>query len=855
MDGIIIVRDNIVRFVNPRLAEMYRGSIEEILGTTLSEHVYPDDRPQAVDRYRRRLAGDSVSMTYETRLLRKDGTPVWCDVSGGMIIYEGRPADLLFVREVDERKKAEAALKESEEKYRVHLENISDVVYSLDRELHVLTISPSVEKILGYKPEEIIGKPLRELPFVTPESLRIAQDNIPRILAGETITATVYELRAKDGHKVIGEVSGTPLFRNGKIMGLVASARDITERRASETALAAGVRELEASKKNALQAQAVLRSILESPPDVVLFALDREFCYLAFNQNHKATMKTIWGADIEAGVSMLDYVGDLADRQKARRNFERALEGEAFVVDEEYGDVGLQRRYYEDRYSPIRAEDGAVIGLTVFLTDVTERRRVEEALQESRSRLDLALRSSNMGVWQWNIPENLRYFDEQTCRLLGIDPAGYHGQEEAFFNAIHPDDRAMVKEALTRSLEQGTPYEARYRVVWPDGSLHYITARGMPARDAAGHPLRISGVIWDVTERQRAEEALRESESQLSNAMTIARLGYWEYDVEKDEFLFNDHFYDIFRTSAEKVGGYRMSSRRYAELFVHPDDAFLVAEETGKALSAPDSFYSRQLEHRVIFAGGEIGFISVHVYVIKDKEGRTIRTYGANQDITGRKRAEMQVLASLKEKEVLLRELHHRVKNNMQIISSLLNLQAAHLKDPVVIQVFKDTQRRIRSMALVHEKLYQSENLSTIGFDNYLESLAVHLFHSYETEAAGIELVTEMDRILLDVQTAIPCGLLVNELLSNALKHAFPGGRKGRIEIGLHRLDDGRISLRIKDDGIGLPPALDVENTKTLGLQIVSSLISQLDGTLEISREGGTEFRILFKEAKYAQRP
>jgi PAS domain S-box-containing protein len=720
IDGIAIVQDGIVCYASPRLAELWGGSREDIISSALSDYIHPEDRPTALARYMRRLAGEPIPSAFEIRLLRKDGRTVWADVSGGTILYGGRPADLLFIRDVDERKRAEAALRASEEKYRLHLENISDVIYALDTELHVITISPSVEKILGYKPEELVGKSFGELNMVTPESMSTAYSNITRIFAGETISSTVYEFVTKDGRKIIGEVSGTPLIRDGKIIGLVAVARDITERRKSEQALAASVRELEESRRRSQETSAILMSVLESPQDVVIFALDGSYRYLAFNKAHKSTMKAIWGVDIEIGSGMLDYISDPGDREKARMNFDRALRGEAFARIEEYGDVGLQRRYYEDKYSPIREDDGAVIGLTVFLTDITEPRRVQEALRESRGRLDLALRSAHMGVWRWNIPENRREFDQQTCRLLGFDPASFKGDEETFYGTVHPDDRERIREALRNSVENDLPYEADYRAVWPDGSVHDITTRGMLTSDAAGRPARISGVLWDITER---------------------------------------------------------------------------------------------------------------------------------------KKAEAQVLASLREKEVLLRELHHRVKNNMQVVSSLLSLQGKSLGDPRVEQLFKETQTRIRSMALVHEKLYQSKDLSKVPFNEYIESLAVHLFHSFDIPASRIDLKTDMQRIFLDIETAIPCGLLVNEILSNALKHAFPGGRKGRIEITFRSRDDHRLFLGIKDDGIGLPPGFDVQKAGTLGMQIITSLVEQIDGALEIVRERGVEFRIVFKEVKYSSQP
>jgi len=213
-----------------------------------------------------------------------------------------------------------------------------------------------------------------------------------------------------------------------------------------------------------------------------------------------------------------------------------------------------------------------------------------------------------------------------------------------------------------------------------------------------------------------------------------------------------------------------------------------------------------------------------------------------------RKRAEAQIRAQLQEKDVLLKEVHHRVKNNMQVISSLLNLQSRRVQDPAVSEMFKESQGRIRSMALVHERLYQSSDLSRIEFSEYLRNLAIHLFHSYLADSSRIRLRIDAEEVFLNINTAIPCGLIVNELVSNALKHGFPEGRKGRLDIDLHRVAGNGYLLRVRDDGVGFPEGLDFRKAETLGLQIVNTLVDQVDGRLDLDREEGTAFRLEFSE-------
>jgi PAS domain S-box-containing protein len=254
-----------------------------------------------------------------------------------------------------------------------------------------------------------------------------------------------------------------------------------------------------------------------------------------------------------------------------------------------------------------------------------------------------------------------------------------------------------------------------------------------------------------------------------------------------------------------------------------------------------------------IGTGSELtGWLDLYSFpLIDQRTGQMRGVIEYVRDITERKKAEDELQASLREKEVLLREIHHRVKNNMQIISSLLNLQSRHVQDPQVLEVFKESQRRIRSMALIHERLYQSADLSRIEFSQYLDNLASRLFHSYQVDADRIRLRLRSEEVFLNINTAIPCGLIVNELISNALKHAFPNGRRGEVAVELSRNENGGFLLRVSDDGVGFPKTLDFRRTETLGMQIVVTLVDQIDGTIEMGESGKTDFLIRFKEIPY----
>ncbi len=232
------------------------------------------------------------------------------------------------------------------------------------------------------------------------------------------------------------------------------------------------------------------------------------------------------------------------------------------------------------------------------------------------------------------------------------------------------------------------------------------------------------------------------------------------------------------------------------------------------------------------------------------------KSHDLEHEIGERHRAQLRAETSLGEKELLLREIHHRVKNNMQIVSSLLRLQSRQQDDPVTKAILDDSRSRISAMALVHENLYQPDNLAKVSLRPYIQELAMNLFASYNIEPSRIVLITDVEPISINIETATPCGLIINELVTNSLKYAFPGDRLGEIRIDFKRLADGvSLQLRVADNGVGLPADLDVRRGKSLGLQLVVNLVeNQLQGELLVERGQGVAFLVTFKEIGYEKR-
>jgi two-component sensor histidine kinase len=250
--------------------------------------------------------------------------------------------------------------------------------------------------------------------------------------------------------------------------------------------------------------------------------------------------------------------------------------------------------------------------------------------------------------------------------------------------------------------------------------------------------------------------------------------------------------------------------------------------------------------YRIRHKDGEVRWVRERASGVYDSEGNLLFIDGFIQDITESQKNDEQIRASLREKEALLKEIHHRVKNNLQIVTSLLNLQVDRLSDPAVVSELRESQNRVRSMALVHETLYTTGNLGRINLAEYVHALCRHLFRSFGVDSSNIRLVLDVATISLDLERTIPFGLIINELVSNALKYAFKPGKSGEIVVSLSRQSNENYVLRVKDDGIGFGDDFDIEKATSLGLKLIEDLTHQLSGTLAVSRGKGAAICITF---------
>jgi PAS domain S-box-containing protein len=280
--------------------------------------------------------------------------------------------------------------------------------------------------------------------------------------------------------------------------------------------------------------------------------------------------------------------------------------------------------------------------------------------------------------------------------------------------------------------------------------------------------------------------------------------------------------------------------------FIHPDYLDIFDEQNCKERNG-------EIEELIDakFARFDGTYVDIEIMSISFNYESKSAIYRVFQDITKRRQADDRIKASLKEKEILLREIHHRVKNNMQIISSLLKLQSKYIEDDKYLDLFKESRNMIESMAIIHERLYHSEDLSKINIKEYTRDLVNNLFHAYNINKSVIKSKINVDTVTLGMDFAILCGLIINELVTNSIKYAFPDNRKGEIEIAFRQTDENNFELVVSDNGVGIPEDVDIRKTQSLGLRLITMLVDdQLEGEINLVRGKGTEFQIKFKGVK-----
>lgn len=506
--------------------------------------------------------------------------------------------------------------------------------------------------------------------------------------------------------------------------------------------------------------------------------------------------------------------------------------------------------------SPVKDTAGRVIGVSKIARDISERqaalrdrKQIKASLQQSEARYRAIVEDQTEMIVRFQPDGTFTFVNDAYCRYFGMEREEVVGHR--YEPVVFAEDRESVAQKVQLMTLETPTVMIENRVV-VGGEARWTQWANRAFFDEQGNLCEVQAVGRDIHKLKQTEEALEQSNRHfraIFNAMfqfiglltpegilleanqTALEFGGLTREEVIDRPFWEAHWWSI-------------SSETQAQL-----KAAIAQAATGQFI---------RYEVDVLGAGDTVATIDFSLKPVQDDTGKVILLIPEGRDISDRKQADDFIKASLKEKEVLLKEIHHRVKNNLGVVDGLLAMQARRAALQVaqgsqgveIIEALTKSQNRIASIALVHEKLYGSEDLANIDFAQYISDLTAHLFDSYQIHSNQVRLTTQIQDISLDIDTAIPCGLIINELVSNSLKYAFPNSQAGEIRVTFQQNQDQTLTLIVRDNGAGLPQDFNLKQTKTLGMSLVQGLVKQLRGKLEIDSESGTTVKIVLSRGK-----
>ena len=837
-EAILVAQDGFIKFANPKLTEISGFSLEELTSIPFSEFIHPDDQSMVFERHLSRLKGENFDQVYSFRIIDKNGSIKWLEINATLFEWEERPATLNFLSDVTTRKHAEEALRESEERFRMLTEqNLMGITLLQDNRIKYANQAASdineysVEEIINWEPNEF-HKSIHpdDLPFVKEQGKKkqIGDDK-------GIVLHYPYRIVTKSGKvKWVDQYSRTISYE-GRPADLITRI-DITDRVRFEEALQ------ESEKK--------YRELVENINEII-YSIDENgiITYIS------PVAEALYGykASNLIGRRFTDFIHE-EDRQRITSGFRRSLEDMHQAAEYRVVTESGETRWF--RVSERRLYEGkSVKGIQGIITDITEYKKADEALRESEESYRLIAENVSDVIWTSDMDLNITYVSPSVKKVRGysIEEVIAQKPEDVLTPASLEialtvlSEELLIEEQESKNLNRSRTLELELKC--KDGSTIWSEMRLTFIRDQAGRAIGILGAARDVTDRRHMENALRESEERYRLLADNVTDVIWTLDINSMRFTYVSPSNTRITGFTQKEGMSRTVKDSLTPSSLEMATKILEEELSRDNDEGVDPNRSRVLEMEQYHKDGHTVWTEIRVRFLRDSDGKPVEILGVSRDITDRKQSEERIRESLQEKEILLKEIHHRVKNNFQIITSLLNLHERKADDKALTEYFNNFHNRIRSMALVHERLYQSEDLARIDFAEYINIMAQELYQTLQCHTDRIKLLIKAQDVQLGIDRAIPCGLVVNELLTNAMKHAFPPGskKKGTIKITLLQRGDKSIQLMIGDNGVGIPKSIDVRKTETLGLKLMQNLIAkQLNGEFQLNQKKGTEYTITF---------
>jgi PAS domain S-box-containing protein len=846
--------------VNSAASRYYGYSREEFSRIVITDINTADPKKTFRDMS---YAVTSAGEVFSFRHRKKNGEIRDVEVFSTPIIRDGQRLLHSIVQDVTERKQAEESLRQNQQLLASAMDLAKMVSWEYDVATDMFTFDNHFFAFYGTTAEREGGHQIsaeayvRE--FVYPEDIPAVAEEIKKTL---TVADPAY--RSQMEHRIVRRdgtirtiiVQLAPVFGDeGKIKKTFGANQDITERKKAEEVL----RESEARYRNLftnmLEGFAYCRMLYDDagqPLDFVYLNVNSAFDQIIGTKTVTGKKATEVFPGIKAAFpELFDIYGRVA------------MTGQPTSFDLDFKPSG--KWLHISAYSPAKDHFVAVF------EDITARRREDEKLKKAEEKYRNIFETALDGIYQISPKGRLLTTNPAMARILGYDSVDdliTTVTDTARQLWVHQEER---KDYLRQLKEHNIVQDFECEYYRKDKSQIWVSLTTHTVRGTDGKLLISEGILVDITRRRNDERDLIDRESEYRTILHTTMDGFGIISLEGRFLDVNDAFSRLTGYSREElltlsIAG--IEAKENSEEFIqHSREIIRKGEDRFETQYRRKDGSLIDVEVSVVVTdrhGGQ--FITFHHDITdrkRDQEAlmnsrndleqkvlaRTRELNETNEsllaEIALRNKAENEIVSSLREKEMLLKEIHHRVKNNMQVISSLLFMQARAQKDETIKEILKESQDRIKSIALVHEKLYQSTDLDRIDYTDYLRKITDHLFESYKVDPNIITLHLNAEKAILHIDKAVPCSLIINEMISNSLKHAFPGGRKGVITIDFRKGADNYI-ITYSDDGIGIPAGITFDRTESLGMQLIKGLTKQVNGSIELDRTAGTKYTITF---------
>lgn len=807
-----------------RMAESILGYPPEMWMQTgfWNDHLHPEDRIWASEysRYNTMLLQNHE---YEYRMISGSGEVKWFKDITTVIPQNGIPVILQGVLiDMTSRKVTENELIQSKERYKTLVEQQQEMITRWKPDGTFTYVNDVYCKFFEKKQDDLIGKTY--IPQMPVEDIERFARFLKQLDSNNPAGNFTHRVIRPDGEIRWLRWTDTAVFDDtGKIVEYQTVGRDITARKKAEEALRDSEQQLQLIFDNAPIGMAITdfhNNFLK---------VNRSFC-------------DITGYTKEELLNMtFEDITHQDDIEFVKQSIQKARSGDIlnFQFEKRYISKTGRLIYAEIHLNILRNAIGVPHQLIAQVIDITERKDSEQKLLVTQARLSAILNNlPNVTIYEYG--ENINFVSENIIDILGYPAEEFMKDEQLFSDLMYPEDIKKYDVNVAKWKKGGAAgvISNEIRVRNKNGDIVWLEDHMFEVNTREGKPY-FSGIMIDITGQKKAQQRIQETETKLAAILqNLPKVVVYQSGSGKD--FISENLTDMIGYTPEDV----LKEKHFFGNIIHPDDKKAVIDSL-KGWHNKNDEGILIMEFRLKKKNGDYIWIEDHMFKVSADDGNSFLS-GVLIDVTERKLAEQKISQSLKEKELLLKEIHHRVKNNLQVVSSLLKLQSSYAKDQHSFDILLDSQNRVRSMALVHQKLYQSKDYSQIDFAEYLKQLSEHLLNVFKDYSNNIELEIKSEKFNLSINLAIPCGLIINELISNSLKYAFKGSAGGKITVELKSENETCYNIVISDNGVGFPNDIDYKDTKSLGLQLVNTLVGQLDGTISMEVTNGTKFNVSF---------